>query len=377
MLTSTFLLSTDKRFRAPVIGALIAALIAVGSMAYEVKRGDTLSAIAAAHGVSVKAILEVNDIPNPDLIRAGQAIVIPGVDGQPPKVHVVGAGDTLARIASRYEADAAEIARVNDLANPNLIRVGQRLTIPGAGGGAASTGSAAAFHVVEPGETLSSIASRYGISTRALAEANGITDPSKIYVGSRLALSGSPFVAETAEGGGSATHTVKAGETLGSIASRYGTSVNDLARANGIQDINHVRVGQQLTIPGAWVCPVPGGKYVNDWGFPRAGGRFHAGNDLFAPRGTEVLAPVGGQIKLMTGPVGGLQFYLYGDDGVTYVGTHLDAFGRSGRVEAGQVIGYVGDTGNARGGPPHLHFEMHPGDGDPVNPYPTLQQAGC
>jgi murein DD-endopeptidase MepM/ murein hydrolase activator NlpD len=125
------------------------------------------------------------------------------------------------------------------------------------------------------------------------------------------------------------------------------------------------------------VCPVSNGTYINDWGFPRSDARFHEGNDIFAPRGTEVLAPVGGEIKLITGTVGGLQFYLHGDDGTTYIGTHLDAFGRSGRVEAGQVIGYVGDTGNARGGPAHLHFEMHPGDGRAVNPYPTLRAAGC
>ena len=53
-----------------------------------------------------------------------------------------------------------------------------------------------------------------------------------------------------------------------------------------------------------------------------------------------------------------------------------DAFRAGDRVQQGQVIGYVGDTGNARGGPTHLHFEMHPGDAEPVNPFPTLQAAG-
>jgi LysM repeat protein len=381
MLTSTFLLSTDKRLRSHVIGVLVALMVAAGSMAYEVRPGDTLSAIAADHGVSVQAILDANDIADPDLIRVGQQIVIPGKEGEPSRVHVVAAGETLAEIASRYDSNAAALAAANELSNPNLIRIGQKLRIPGASsssGGNAGGGEAASFHVVRVGETLAGIASRYGITVEQLAEANGITDPSRIYIGTRLSLTGESFVAEDTESAAASTHTVAAGETLGSIARRYGVDVDELARSNGISDPNRIQVGQQLAISGGgWICPVAGASYFNDWGFPRSGERFHQGTDLMAPRGTEVLAPVGGQIKLITGTVGGLQFYLYGDDGVTYIGTHMDAFGRSGRVEAGQVIGYVGDSGNARGGPPHLHFEMHPGDGEAVNPYPTLQKAGC
>lgn len=376
MLASTFLLSTDKRIWAYLIAALAAVMVAAGSVAYEVESGDTLSAIAARNGVSVAAMLELNDIADPDLIRVGQEIVIPGGEGESPKVHVVVSGETLGEIARLYSASASAIARANELADTNLIRVGQRLSIPG--GGAAGTGGSTDHHVVQAGETLSSIAAKYGLSASELAEANGITNPELLYVGTRLALSGDSYVADGAGEGTGSTHTVTTGETLGEIARNYGVTVDALTRANDIVNANRIHVGQTLTIPGGgWVCPVSGASYVNDWGFPRAGERFHQGTDLFAPRGAEVVAPVAGQLKLITGEVGGLQFFLYGDDGVTYIGTHLDAFGRSGRVEAGQVIGYVGDTGNARGGPTHLHFEMHPGDGDAINPYPTLQEAGC
>lgn len=374
MLASAFLLSTDKRIRAYLIAALAAAMVAAGSVAYDVKAGDTLTAIASEHGVSVTAILELNDISDPDLIRVGQEIVIPGEGGGSSQVHVVAAGETLGDIAQHYAASADAIVRANDLADPNLIRVGERLSIPGGPEGSGGTD----HHVVQAGETLSSIAAKHGISASDLAEANGITNPELLYVGTRLALSGQSYVAEAAGESEASTHTVAGGETLAGIADMHGVTIEEIARANGIVDPNRIRIGETLTIPGGgWVCPVSGASYVNDWGFPRSGDRFHQGTDLFAPRGAEVVAPVGGQIKLITGEVGGLQFFLYGDDGVTYVGTHLDAFGRSGRVEAGQVIGYVGDTGNARGGPTHLHFEMHPGDGDPINPYPTLQQSGC
>ncbi|MFO7293346.1 MAG: LysM peptidoglycan-binding domain-containing protein [Actinomycetes bacterium] len=388
MLTSTYLVSTDKRLRAYLIGGLIALMVVAGSLAYEVKPGDTLSGIAAKHGVSLQALLESNDIANPDLILPGQKINIPGSGGSGgggTDVHVVEAGETLGVIAARYKATVAAIAKANDLKNPNLIRVGQKLTIPagGSGGGGGGGSSSSGFHIVKAGETLGTIARKYGLSVSALAEANGITDPNVIYVGTRLSLSGKSFVPDNLPGeggGGSSTtsHTVAAGETLDTIARKYGTTASAIAKANSLKNPNLIRVGQVLSIPGAaWVCPVKGGTYVNDWGVGKPDGRWHQGIDIFAPRGAEVYAPVSGKIELVTGTVGGLQFFLHGDDGVTYIGTHLDAFGRSGRVQAGHVIGYVGDTGNARGGPTHLHFEIHPGGGDPVNPYPTLKEAGC
>ena len=125
---------------------------------------------------------------------------------------------------------------------------------------------------------------------------------------------------------------------------------------------------------GSWVCPVQGPRsFSNDYGMPRSGGRRHQGNDILSPRGTPVVASVSGNVKHHNSSLGGLSYYLAGDDGNTYFGTHLSAFAASGRVSAGTVVGYVGDSGNARG-TPHLHFEIHPGGGGPVNPYPTLSR---
>ncbi len=133
--------------------------------------------------------------------------------------------------------------------------------------------------------------------------------------------------------------------------------------------------------PGV-VCPVEGGaSFINDWGFPRSGGRTHKGTDMFAPRGTPVVATDDGSVTLKTNTLGGTVILLRADHGVTYYYAHLDGYASgmsSGRrVSAGQRIGYVGNTGNALGTSPHLHFEMWPGGGSAVNPYPTLARNDC
>jgi murein DD-endopeptidase MepM/ murein hydrolase activator NlpD len=123
------------------------------------------------------------------------------------------------------------------------------------------------------------------------------------------------------------------------------------------------------------LCPITGGYAFSDtWGDARSRGRRHRGTDVFAGYGTPVVAAVGGTaINYGWDDAGGNGVHLLGDDGNRYYYAHLDDFGQLGRVEQGDVIGYVGDTGNAAG-TSHLHFEIHPGGSGWTNPYGTLTQ---
>jgi peptidoglycan LD-endopeptidase LytH len=133
---------------------------------------------------------------------------------------------------------------------------------------------------------------------------------------------------------------------------------------------------------GIYSCPMDPAitHFVDSWGFPRSGGRSHKGTDVMGPMGAEVYAFTSGTIsRHSNSALGGISLYLRGDDGSTYFYTHLQGYAPKGavgtRVEAGDHIAYNGDTGNARGGPPHIHFERHPGGGAAVNPYPYLAAA--
>lgn len=282
--------------------------------------------------------------------------------------YVVKWGDTLSTIADRFGTSTSALAGANGIDDPDRIYVGQVLQIPG------SDAPSSSLYVVEWGDTLDRIARKVGTSAATIADANGITDPDRIYVGTRLRLTPDPqpFSAQT---GTRVEYLIQPGDTLAGIARSTQTTLSRLVDLNGIADPNLIRAGDRLVVEGSWVCPVPEATFFNDWGFPRSGGRFHEGNDLFAPTGTPVRAPVAGTVRQVTGTIGGNQFELSGDDGHLYIGTHLEGFAASGPVLGGEVIGYVGTSGNAAGSRPHLHFEIHAGGETAVNPYPTLSEA--
>jgi murein DD-endopeptidase MepM/ murein hydrolase activator NlpD len=135
-----------------------------------------------------------------------------------------------------------------------------------------------------------------------------------------------------------------------------------------------------ITIGGhRYSCPVePPYSYTDTWGAARSGGRVHLGTDIMAPSGARELAYTDGMVvREHSNTLGGLVLYLEGEDGNEYYYAHLSGYAVSSgtHVRAGQTISYVGNTGDARYTAPHLHFEVHPGGGTPVNPYPYVKRV--
>jgi hypothetical protein len=149
------------------------------------------------------------------------------------------------------------------------------------------------------------------------------------------------------------------------------------------------------TVPEHIIFPVVGKvAYIDDFGQPRPGGP-HQGNDIIAEKKSPAVAAEAGKVKYWTtSSAAGCMLYLYGESGTTYLYIHLnndltlknDNRGKcvkgtaytvknGAKVAAGQQIAYVGDSGDADGRSSHLHFEVHPGGGKAVSPYPYLQKA--
>lgn len=187
-------------------------------------------------------------------------------------VHVVQAGETLYSIAATYGVSADAIAAANGIMNPDYIRAGQSLSIPGAAmpgpGGPWEFEThqwGAGNYIVKPGDTLYSIAWRTGTSVSAIMAANGIANPNVIYAGQALTLPGGhpggpggpgPDHGKPGQSCGYRT-TVKGGDSLSAIAWRTGSTIQAIARANSIAYPYLIYPGQQLHVPCADGRPAP------------------------------------------------------------------------------------------------------------------------
>lgn len=213
---------------------------------YVVQSGDTLSGIAERFGVSVDQLCEWNDISDPNLIYVGQVLKLYGgsdsnTSGEKPSTgsqeitYVVQSGNTLSGIAERFGVTVEQLCQWNDISNPNLIYVGQVLKII-----PKSSTSSMITYTVESGDTLSGIAEQYGVTVQQLCSWNGINDPNLIYPGEIIKIYTS--------GSYSTTYTVKAGDTLSVIAERFGVTVNELCKWNDISNPNEIYIGQVLKL---------------------------------------------------------------------------------------------------------------------------------
>lgn len=159
---------------------------------------------------------------------------------------------------------------------------------------------------------------------------------------------------------------------LGRARARAEALVKRLKKKQRAEAEQQLAAGGHGGIPGVFsACPVRGPHaYSDDFGAPRSTTippHPHGGNDIFAPRGTPIVAPFPGTAADVSGGLGGLAVAVYGPAGYVY-NAHLERLGRLGSVSVGTVIGYVGNTGDAAGGPTHDHFEWHP-NVIPPNPW--------
>lgn len=186
--------------------ALIAALVAATMLAtstVDIAPGDTLTSIAARKGITVAQLVEWNDIADPDFIVAGETLVIRAEtsDGD-GRSHVVEQGDTLSVLAARFGTTVGALVALNDISDPDRIIAGQVLELSAESASDDSTESdgvdqdagspdspdGSIRYLVEPGDTLRSIARAHGLKARDLAKANDISDPDLIFIGQILAI---------------------------------------------------------------------------------------------------------------------------------------------------------------------------------------------
>jgi peptidoglycan DL-endopeptidase LytE len=220
---------------APVSSPSVAA---AATSTYTVRAGDTLSSIAARFGVSVSALASANHISNPNLIYVGRSLVIPGGSGSSSasssssssvassgQSYTVASGDTLSGIAGRFGVSVSALASLNHISNTNLIYVGETLHLPagassagtssgssGSSGGSSSSGTVSTY-TVQAGNTLASIAAKYGTTVSNLVALNHLSNPNLIYVGEQLKVTGTASATTTASTSGSGTSAGSGGGT--------------------------------------------------------------------------------------------------------------------------------------------------------------------
>ena len=206
---------------------------------YIVKSGDSLWSIAKRYGVSIDDIKKANNLSS-NLLNIGQVLIIPS-DEEPPEIgdfiiYTVSSGDNLYKIATKYNLTLDDLVNYNDLATTNLS-IGQQLLIP------VQKTSETQTYIVKSGDTLYSIASKYGISVNTLKNYNNLTT-NVLSIGQKLNI---PATSEQPSSN-YLDYVVKKGDSLYSIASKYNTSVSDIMKINNL-NTSLLNIGMVLKIP--------------------------------------------------------------------------------------------------------------------------------
>jgi murein DD-endopeptidase MepM/ murein hydrolase activator NlpD len=162
------------------------------------------------------------------------------------------------------------------------------------------------------------------------------------------------------------------------IAARADSEAKASAVQNGLRSVGTAHAVVPVAISGFAFPVADPHNFVDTFGAPRSGGRQHEGNDIFAPYGNPLFACERGVItKMGTNTLGGTKLWIVGESGTSYYYAHLSAYALNlvdgTVVEPGDVVGFVGNSGDAITTPPHLHFEIHPGGGPAIDPYAILK----
>ena len=323
----------------------------------------------------------------------------------------VGSGDTWFGIAQGAEVPMPALLEANEASIDTTLHPGDVVCLPsGAVTASSCTPSNAPTYTVVGGDSWSAIAAAAGVTLAVLLDVNAASADRVLHPGNAVCLpEGASLPAGRAAAGGASggagassaggpSYTVMAGDSWSAIALAAEVGLGALLSANEASADTVLHPGDAVRLPaGAKVpdraraaavqldaLPVQGPcGYVDTWRAPRGGGRRHAGVDVFARRGEYVYAVTDGRLSGrgwdQPGRRSGNSWWLTSADGRTvYFYAHLADFAPGlqvgSRVRAGQIIGWVGSTGNASGA--HLHFEIRPGGGEAVNPYPILAAAG-
>ena len=206
---------------------------------YIVKSGDSLWSIAKRYGVSIDDIKKVNNLSS-NLLNIGQVLIIPSEEELPEIgdfiVYTVSSRDNLYKIATKYNLTVDDLVNYNDLATTNLS-IGQQLLIP------VQKTNETQTYIVKSGDTLYSIASKYGISVNTLKNYNNLTT-NVLSIGQKLNI---PATSEKPSSN-YLDYVVKKGDSLYSIASKYNTSVSDIMKINNL-NTSLLNIGMVLKIP--------------------------------------------------------------------------------------------------------------------------------
>ncbi len=318
--------------------------------------------------------------------------------------YTVRSGDGWFVIADRVGVSARTLLEANGAALDDVLLAGDRVCLPA---GADLAGACGNSYSVRSGDGWFPIASRFGVSVNVLLSANDATLDEAVHPGQTICLpdgasttGGSTSSAAGAAGG--SNYTVARGDSWFGIAERAGVSARSLLAANDATSDDVIVPGDTVRLPAGakqpsssasprrfWVeldaMPTQGPCGFGDtWLDGRGGGRRHKGVDIFTKKGDYVYAVADGRLTArgwdQPGRISGNAWTLTTADGTFYYYSHLADFNPAlsvgSRVRAGQIIGWVGATGNASSA--HLHFEIHPDGGEAVNPYPILRaQGGC